>query len=249
MDGRSKLESGERRAFLRNTAAISFGTLLAYSMPLAAGSRATSEIVAPAGRFTLVRTLQRGLIDGKNIVVRRTWEIGFLQQSNGFLVNGRTTNVEVDAPPPLAALAAIEKNRSSGEDFPLRLDKGGLIAFSDLPESGLDMEAVSVAASQFMAKADFSASEREITHSFLSQIDRAAHALISRFPSDLFFPTTEPMEQSRLMELPNGLTGEVQVRYVAETHADSALLRSSQRLVTTTIGASSMQSSESWKLQ
>src|SRR5436309_1976086 len=90
-------------------------TSLQMPRPLVAASAATAAasggFSAPSGTLVLTRTLRRPLPGGAEIVSTRSYEIRIVADGDGFRVDGSLLSSEVTAPPSLAALAALERNR------------------------------------------------------------------------------------------------------------------------------------------
>ena len=98
----------------RSSKLVGAASLLAL-LPLAAAGAAPvaagGAFSVPSGPLVLTRTLRRPLSDGVEIVSTRSYEIGIVPDGDGFRVEGRLLSSEVTAPPSLAALAALERNR------------------------------------------------------------------------------------------------------------------------------------------
>ena len=248
MGSKADMAGASRRRFLEVAGAGAIAGLVALARPHHLAARDVRAITPPTGRRILTRGLERTLFDGKQIIVRRKWAIDFVPETNGWTVAGELIGVEVDVPPPLAPLANIEKNRPVSESFPIRLDGEGLILYGQGRASKLDMDQVASAASEVIASAGTFAIDQRAARMFVGQLDQAANSLMSLFPQDLFFPSTEPVTDRRTMDLANGLVGEMEMRYTATADGGTGLLRTSRRLVTTRIGGESMESAELWEL-
>ena len=243
------MRKNRRREILKTLGSGSLATLAAFTLPyrVIAKSLPLPDSI-PSRPMTLTRTLDRMLFDGKILSVRRVWRVGFAQLDGGWRVDGDLLSVDVDAPPKLAALASMERDRTADESFPVTLDANGLIVFTSIRDSGVDMDRVSRAALKIIRDSGASDKVLQDTRLFLAQLDQAAIALISQFPQDLFFPAAEPFSERRMMDLPNGLVGEMEMIYSAKVHAENGLLDKSERRVVTRIGDETTHSAERWEL-
>lgn len=192
--------------------------------------------------------LTRELGDGAAIVVTRRWCLAFSAAEAGILVGGEQTFSEVAAPPALAAFAALEKARSTSGLFPIRLDPMGHIAGS---ERGMDaahlMRAIEAARALVERDAARPGARRD-AHSFMAQLAGMGAQAVSTIPRDLFFPSPERSSATRQVALPNGDTGMISIDTAASVHAETGLLRTSERVIVTRIGPNARTSRESWAL-
>jgi hypothetical protein len=125
---------------------------------VAAAPAAMAETAAfspPEGPVTLTRTVRRALPDGKEVVATRSYELRITRDdkgpNGGYRVEGRLLSADVQAPPSLEALAAIERKRSDDGLFPFRLDARGLIAAPLAPGNSASREAAGEAARRAIA--------------------------------------------------------------------------------------------------
>ncbi|MXO96888.1 hypothetical protein GRI34_10725 [Erythrobacter aquimaris] len=219
-------------------------------LPLA-GTRAVAASRAavsfPQGPIRLRRKLVRSLKDGASIDVVREWSCRFEKLGAGARMQGHQVAVEVAAPPPLKAMAAIEEARDASGFLPLELDRTGLIVdWSRATGSGVD-QAVRRAldmVEETVAKAD----EKQTSKEFVTSVGSMAAELVSQIPRDLLFPTPGGHVEARPVELADGLAGSFEVAIAAQIHAESGLLRSFERTVTTRVGDSVRLSSETWEI-
>lgn len=235
----------DRRGFLLSAGTGALGTMVMAGVPFSPARAAARSV--PASPMNLKRTVVRDLIDGKTLSVSRVWRIRFSAHVTGWRVEGAQLSVDVDAPPRLAEIARIERERKASECFPLSLRPDGLIELDEPAESELDMGEVSRIALQTIDKLDSETLVRGGALTFLAQLDNAAQTLITRFPQDLFFPARTTVVERRILELPNGMHGEMEMRYTARS-STAGWLRSSERRVTTRIGRESARSVELWDL-
>lgn len=67
---------------LRSALLVGAATMLPVSQPAVAASD-TASFVAPESPVVLTRELRRSLVDGKEVVSRRRYELRFVREGNG----------------------------------------------------------------------------------------------------------------------------------------------------------------------
>lgn len=200
----------------------------------------------PAGRLTLTRVLERGLGDGKALTVTRSWECTFTLHNKGARISARQTDVQVDAPAPLSALADFEKRRTVTGLFPMLLDDRGLIV--DWSGEGASIDRAVELAREKLEAGQLAASDRADAARYMAEMGRVAASVISSVPRDLFYPTTANQYEQRNIDLPGGGVGSYELTLKAETQGNSGLLHRSERRIVTRIGGSSRASREEWSI-
>ena len=83
---------------------------------------------------------------------------------------------------------------------------------------------------------------------FLAEVSNRAALLLSRVPSDLFFPTTGSTREERPMEA-RGETARVAIETEAVADPDTGLLDQFERRIITQIGPDTRLSRDSWTLE
>ena len=219
-------------------------------LPLA-GTRAVAASRAavsfPQGPILLRRKLVRSLKDGASIDVVREWSCRFEKLGAGARMQGHQVAVEVAAPPPLKAMAAIEEARDASGFLPLELDRTGLIVdWSQATGSGVD-QAVSRAIDMFEEKVA-RAGDKQTSKEFVMSVGSTAAELVSQIPRDLLFPTPGRHADARSVELADGSSGTYEVSIAVQIYAENGLLRSFERSVTTKVGGSARLSNETWEI-
>jgi hypothetical protein len=214
----------------------------------AAALVANAEAPAPATGFSppldrpmlLSRTLVRELADGKAIVATRRYRVAFHRSEAGWRIEGVLVASEIDAPPPLAALAAIERARPDDGLFPILLDGAGRIVTR--PEAPHDRGAIEQAlASAAAARAD---------PAFLAQLKAAAAGGgMTRWPATLFLPGAEHHEESQEIPLPEGAPGVVRIELDRASPVGAATMARAERTVTTELGGTRRVARETWTLE
>ncbi|MHA7820654.1 MAG: hypothetical protein ACX930_13485 [Erythrobacter sp.] len=209
---------------------------------------AQSSIGLPAQPLKLTRQIKRSLRDGNHVSVERSWQVSFAQQGQGVAVSGSQMLVDVDAPPSLAPLAAIERARSTADMWPILLTGSGLIAAAGSGAREDDVSRAVRVASDLIAARTQRAAQRELKIEYLAQLARAGSALLDRLPDDLFFPTVGPVHTVRSVDLPGGLKGEFELSYEAIAVPGKGWLQSARRQVVTRLAGTQQTACEDWSL-
>jgi hypothetical protein len=201
----------------------------------------------PSGTLVLTRTLYRSLPDGKEIVIARRYTIRFSPEDDGYRLDGELLGADVVAPPVLANLAEIERNRPDRGLFPARLDSDGMIRGSDMGpvDSGARQQAVGGATS-LIARAPLPTGTKQESNQFLAQVAKASSG--TAWPRFLFNPGQNERRESREIALPDGTVGHVEVRVHAEGVMPSGLARMVERTVTTRLSGTERVTREVWTL-
>lgn len=239
-----------RRSFV--TALFGMGLLGAGSLLTPARAGLAPGLRLPDRPLRLTRVLERGLDPDKAaaITVRRWWEVNFERQARGIIASGRQLGAEVDAPPTLAALAQIERQRDASGMFPLMLsDSGTILTPPAAAEQSDAVVAALKAAEDIIARQPVPAKERARISHYLGEMHRAGSGLLATLPGDLLFPSGAPVRRSETVALPEGLTGTFTLSYTALPQADAPWLARAERRVTTAIGESRQQATEVWTME
>lgn len=209
---------------------------------------ANAESPAPAAGFSpplerpmlLSRTLVRELADGKAIVATRRYRVAFHRTEAGWRIEGALVASEIEAPPPLAALAAIERGRPDDGLFPILLDSAGRIVPRPAPASASEAVERALAAGR-AAGAD---------PRFLAEIQSAAAVGggMTRWPDTLFLPGAEHREEAQDIALPDGRAGTVRVALDRASTAGAPTMSRAERTVTTELAGTRRVARETWSL-
>ena len=241
------MPESDRRGVIRAGAAGAIAMLSGFAAPVALAAE-PKLVRVPKTPMCLSRTVTRELIDHANLIVQRSWEIDFTQRGSGWVISGEQLAVSVDAPAALEPLAKLERERVADEAFPILIDSYGLIDRSITADSHVDISRVSNAAIEVVKNRGGGAVEKAELRRFLAQLQQAASSLMTHFPQDLFFPLTPSTTESRTMDLPGGMHGEVTMTYESHSEEDNGLLIDSKREISTRIAGDVMHSVESWSL-
>lgn len=220
---------------------------IGLATPLAALASAP-QFAPPPGAARLTRTLVRGLSGGAAIRVRRNWNVRFERSASGFLLSGEQVSVEVDAPPALAALADIERERIAHGFLPMEIAPNGMITSrSAIPSQDTVAQAVAVAARMF-ENGGMSAQDRAAANRFLTHIHQSATQSLSALPADLFMPVSTRHEAREQILGAGGMAGEVGAVFTARMAENGHHMAWAKRVVTTRIGTEERISSDLWEL-
>lgn len=216
---------------------------LSISIPLAARAR---SVRFPERPLRLRRELERGLGGGASLLVTREWECRFSALESGARIEARQLAVTVDAPPPLASLAEIERKREVTGLFPMTLDSNGVIV--GWPEGDASIQHAVERASRLIEERAREQNASQDVRRQLAEIGRTAASLVSQVPRDLFFPQAGKRSESRALDLPGGAEGSYEVSVSVSAEPASGLLRQSERRIVTRIGDSARVSRETWAI-
>lgn len=241
----------DRRGLIRCGAASAMvaGVSLLVPHGLAAAGR---RFAPPADPLIYSRLLVRQLAGGRQMAVARDFRILFAAISGGYAVDGAQVAVRVEAPPALDRFAALERERIETGLFPLHLDADGQIAggqpFAGTPASAAILENA-VATARAMTANLPGDQDQARNDAFIAAVHQSASAFVSQLPVDLFAPRALDRAESRVLALPDGVSGTVATRFVASIDDTTGLMREARRSVVTTIGAEARETVESWTLR
>lgn len=233
---------------------------IAAMLPFAAsGAPATAApapqspaFTPPTSQLILVRELRRPLADGKEIVARRRYAVTFVPVADGYRVDGTLIDVTVEAPPALAALGQLERQRADTV-FPMHLDRNGLIVDASPVSTGPagPNEAMARAASTATARiraARLPSPERQAGTAFVQALATHPGALTA-WPQDLFQPHAPHREEASRVALPDGSSGTVTVTLDARPSAIAAPFDSVKRTVVTEFAGTRRSMVETWQME
>jgi hypothetical protein len=229
--------------------------VLALAAPARAGDApqaCDAHYTPPHGPQRLTRTLTRDLSDGKQIIVGRSYRITFVHQAPGWRVEGEQVDVQVSSPPPLTALAALERARVDRETFPILLDKAGHIlpgpAHTPPPAAPGNARAVDDVLAQAHMTPAQRATARAVSHAMLAP----GANVPTPWPVDLFSAPPGTQEMVSHPALPDGTQGDVTMTLTAG-HSPCArggpARRQMQRDVVTRLGGTTRHTREVWTIE
>lgn len=225
--------------------------LLAGVVALAAPAGAT-----PAGPgfdpprespLLLSRKVVRELSGGAAIVATRRYRVTFHEIADGWVVRGELVTSEIDVPPALAAIAAVERGRSDDGLFPMHLDRTGLIVPGPVP-AAMGREAIAGAVG--LARR-LGGSDSAVSPGFIDQVDAAASspgAGLTRWPEALFLPGALRGSSEQSFRLPGGDEGSVQVLLESDPAPGLAMMGRAARTVITTAPGTRRVAREEWTI-
>jgi hypothetical protein len=227
----------------RTLGTASLLALLPLAAARAAPVAAEGEFTAPTGPLVLTRTLRRQLPGGAEIVSTRSYEIRVVPEGEGYRVDGTLLNAEVSAPPALAALAELERQRPDSGLFPFRLDAAGMIASEAGPTNRTAGAAAAAAAKAAVAGSALPEAERRQAQAMIDQLAARHGPSGARWPSDLFRPALGQRSTIDRFEFGEGQVGSVTT--TVEAHRDGAG-NSIERTVVTESGESKRVTHETY---
>lgn len=223
--------------------------LLASSVGVAAPVAAQARFSPPSEQLVLTRTVTRQLSGGRQLVVTRRYVIQFVSDGLGYAVNGSQLDVAVEAPPVLNGLAEIERKRVETGLFPAWVDSAGAITRKQTgPQIDKPTAAMMSSAAQSLISSSNQPTERKQEGSFyLDQL--TAHPGGSPWPADLFSAAPGERRQHRVVMLPDGGQGEVDVVVRVSRLLPCGLPTAFEREITTVLEGTSRVSLERWTLE
>ncbi len=249
LPGGNLMKSVSRRRLLGYSTLLGVG--IGTGLPglsLLGSSPTHAAALLPSGNWLLSRLIERQLSDGNFISIARSWGVQFRASATGIEAIGNQLSVEVKAPDQLAELARLEEQRVSSL-LPIAMNSRGMIYSAGDAETDEDLAKAVVLAKQIMAQAGASDAKQDQARQFMSQLQGAAQPVLESLPPDLFFPSGKKVEKTEAVPLPDGTYGQFRLEYLGTPQADTSLLDTAQRIITTTIGQSSRISRETWSLK
>lgn len=209
--------------------------------------RPASGLFKPsAAPLILTRTLRHMMHDGTAIVTRRAYRVQFTPDGTGFEVSGTLSEVTVEAPPGLEALAALERRRPDPGIFPIKLDAAGIIVPSGDPAPSRQQRQAIGTASADIARMNLASADAAQAQGFVSQFQ--ARPFRTYWPLDLFHPASGARREERTIALDGGLQGRVTTDIEASADRASGLLTNFSRTVITDMGGDKRTVIEEWTL-
>lgn len=244
-------EDAVRRRTSRYIGTALMLVLLAQSGVLhAAGGAPASDKISvfspPLAPLLLTRTLHRPLPGGKAITTRRSYAVRIVRVGTGFRVEGELIDASVDAPPQLAALAEIERNRKDTGLFPILLDGQGQIVGGGTLVSDGSLDRAAAIAAQQIGTSGIAAVDMLQAQSFVRQI--AARAPRTQWPADVFHPTPGRRAEDRVIAMPGGVEGHVTIEIAGEGATRNGQIALLERTVTTDLSGDTRVTTEQWQL-
>ena len=236
----------DRREVLRKAAA--FAILPVIALPIRPAKAAIGRNVPPGLAFTLRRELEREVSGGKAVIVRRAWACRFEAIGRGMGVSGSQVSASVEAPPSLGAFAAIEERRQETGFLPATLDANGLILPRGERKGSPEIATAAALALDMFEALPATDPRIPAARQFLAEVSNRAALLLSRVPSDLFFPVSGTTREERPMG-----AGDETARIAIETEAaadpHTGLLDRIERRIFTQIGSDTRLLRDRWSLE
>ena len=197
-----------RAIFLAGVAAI-LPTAAAFPESATNQEAQVYQFSPPDVPLILTRTVWRSLVDGKEIISRKRYAVRIIADGDGFKVTGALFESTVEAPPPLAALAEMERRRSDPALLPIRLDPDGRILAAPGGFDPAARQPGTRVAQRLVRSSNIAGADKDQADSLIDQIAKAGG--IAQWPSDLFNPSRQSQHEQRRMALPGGNEGEIDV--------------------------------------
>ena len=215
------------------------------------GPDRSESFTPPPSGAVLTREVRRPLAPGLDLVVRRSFALEVRREGDGFIVNGTQVAVEVDAPPSLAALADLERQRREVLLFPMHLDARGMIrpdgdTTPARTAKAEDLGRANQLVSGMVSQSDLSADEGRQVSAFMAQ--SVAQGRFSLTPGDLFRPTPGKRSETRAFRMPDGQQGRLTIAIEASAGHSGGPLASTIRTVTTEYAGTERINRESWRI-
>ena len=206
-------------------------------------------IFPPSAPMDYRRTLARDLVDGRKITMLRRFSVEFRPADVGYMLHGRQVGCNVEAPAALAQFARLEEQRDESGIFPLELDQFGQLraGFDEAAQESEIAAALAEATRTVVAYADARGDEAGEAQ-LVSALHMASEGATAHMPLDLFAPREGARTNEQMLELPGGLQGFVETRFVAERDGATGLLRRASRHIATRIGNERRETAETWQL-
>ena len=220
-------------------------TGLAAQQPQSIAS-GVKNFAPPQKPLVLSRTVWRSLPDGKHIMVKRSYEVRIAADGDGYVVDGALIDTVVEAPPPVALLADLERKRVDAGPFPLRLDRHGQITGTNAAASDRAARSEAARASALILNQARQSDARGAgSMEALNRILAAANGGAA-WPVDLFNPARNRHHEVRRVPLPSGNQGEVDVSINVASPEPGNLPQQFERTVITRLDGSERISREVW---
>lgn len=214
--------------------------------PPAAAEPGPAAFIPPDGPLLVTRTLIRSLVDGKQIIVRRSYRVVFERAETTFTVRGEQIASAIAAPPELAVIAAIERARTDISSFPLQLDLAGQIITPSSLRPDAQRDAGIAAARDIVAGAAFDATTRAAADGFLAEA--ATKGQIVPWPRDLFSPTAADRGFAQDVAISASTNGRVTVTHRIPVRLASGAPAHFIRVVVTEMAGVRRESREEWSI-
>jgi len=237
------------RAILLAGAAVLLLPLAPASLALAVSPQQATPFAPPSESFILSRTVVRELSDGNSIKVTRRYSVQFAPDALGYRLDGKLIDVTVDVPAELNSLAQIERQRKEAGMFPVRLDSMGTIV-PDQTEETIDHgshDQMALRAQNLLAGSGMTGGNLQAGNQVISKVLQPRQ--VSSWPTDLFRVPPGEHRQSRIVALPGGIEGKIEVVTKVDSLLPCGLPQTIERTVVTLISGNKRVSHEIWTFQ
>lgn len=237
------------RTLLLTGATVLLPALAPVGLAQAVAADPVARFAPSAEQLVLSRTVIRELSDGKQIKVTRRYAVQFAPVEQGFRLDGRLVDVNVEVPPLLKSLGEIERRREDVAMFPVLVDTNGSILAGSgtgttdrLARDQMTSQALSV-----MQRSGMPPQNLELGTRFVAQAMQAHPG--SPWPVDLFQVGPGEHRQSRVVPLAGGKEGRIEVVTRVGALLPCGLPQSVERTVVTMLAGTKRVSREVWSFQ
>lgn len=237
------------RVLLLAGAAIFLPALAPLSLAGAVAPEHEARFAPPTEGLILTRTVIRELSDGKQIKVTRRYAVQFAADDRGYRLDGKLVGVSVDAPPILNNMAEIERRRNDPSIFPVYIDStGGVLVDSGAGQGDrLARDQMADEARGVLTGSGMPEQNLQFGSHLISQVSQSAPG--SPWPIDLFRVRPGEHHQARVVTLPGGGEGRVEVVTKVDLLLPCGLPRTIERTIVTLLSGSKRVSHEIWAFQ
>lgn len=230
--------------------AFRLGACLAVSLsalaPVLAEDAAT-HFSPPPGKLILTRTVVRGLPDGKQILIQRSYTVMIRAAGSGYRVDGHIAAIKVEVPPKLEPIAAVERGRWIDDPFPMALGRDGqILSTTTRPAEAVARAQGAQASVSVLKQQQLDPAELRRREAFVEALARSGTGML--WPSDLFNPPEDHTRSQRALTLPDGKTGTVITQITIGGRFPGGVPRRFERTVTTQLGGHDSTSTETWTI-
>ncbi len=235
-----------RRGAIELLAAGAIGSL---ATPISI-ARAAEAAAPPDTPMLFTDRVRRDLIGDAALITERLYELKFVPLAQGYRVEGTQISSTIDAPPELAPLAEVWRKTPQSRYFPFEIDRNGLVvpASGPAPGGALDLSEAIDTGLNLLRAGGSSEAELADAQAFFLWLQQAANQIGSDVPRDLFVPPPEMQQASRVIELPGGTSGTIEVSFLGSLCPETGLMRDAQRQIVTRVEGTSQRTVDSWAL-
>lgn len=230
---------------------LATGALASLATPISlARAAGVARLAPPHAPMLFTDHVRRQLVGDASLTTQRNFEVRFIPLADGYLIDGTQVSSSIDAPPGLEPLAEIWRKTPLTTLFPFQIDLEGFVIPNTGPTSGAapDLsEAIDVGL-DLLRKSGSSETEIDDAHSFFLWLQQAANEIGSDIPRDLLVPPAEVQQASKVVELPGGTSGMIEISFLGTLTPETGLMRQAKREIVTRVEGTSLSTLDNWSL-